>query len=406
VIKEENASTIETRVQRWRIPYTSSEEIQELFIRKYYIKQSGCYGCPSKCVGIHSIPGIGLGGSKCANWGWSPMFSTAPEDIWEANILMQKLGINSFDITCGIPLLLQLAYKASILSSGEIEDDIGLPATGWLGGTATDHEFLTVFLHKVADGEIPYAQGTPRFTDYFRQRLLRGEELVNIQQELYTARGFAYHHVDNLGSALHWATDCRNPVASSHEYKNPPPEIMEYLGLPPYSSYQIHDLTETVYEGAELVTAWVQENQCLKNSLTVCENWSQILNFYSPPELDLRRFESMIFSAVTGIDMDAKDMSRAGERIWNLRRAVMVKRENRTREDDTINRPYFEKAIACYGGSAYGLKNGPIDMVKFESLKDRYYKLRGWDVETGRPTREKLEELGLKDVADRLFRKP
>ena len=39
---------------------------------------------------------------------------------------------------------------------------------------------------------------------------------------------------------------------------------------------------------------------------------------------------------------------------------------------------------------------------KFEALKDRFYKLRGWNVNTGWPTRTKLEELGLKDVADEL----
>jgi aldehyde:ferredoxin oxidoreductase len=32
-------------------------------------------------------------------------------------------------------------------------------------------------------------------------------------------------------------------------------------------------------------------------------------------------------------------------------------------------------------------------------MKDDYYKLRGWDIETGIPTREKLVELGLEDVA-------
>jgi aldehyde:ferredoxin oxidoreductase len=42
------------------------------------------------------------------------------------------------------------------------------------------------------------------------------------------------------------------------------------------------------------------------------------------------------------------------------------------------------------------------DKAKFEALKDRYHELRGWDVKTGWPTRAKLEELGLNDVADEL----
>ncbi len=100
--------------------------------------------------------------------------------------------------------------------------------------------------------------------------------------------------------------------------------------------------------------------------------------------------------------MDAERLAKAGERIWNLRRAVMVRRENRTREDDTLNKPYFEKAITCHGGTARGAQYGPIDRVQFEKLKDKYYERRGWDGKTGWPTRAKLEELDLKDVADKL----
>ncbi|MCK5571946.1 MAG: hypothetical protein KAJ12_04265, partial [Bacteroidetes bacterium] len=36
---------------------------------------------------------------------------------------------------------------------------------------------------------------------------------------------------------------------------------------------------------------------------------------------------------------------------------------------------------------------------KFEKMKDEDYALRGWDIATGIPTRETLEQSGLKDVA-------
>ena len=38
----------------------------------------------------------------------------------------------------------------------------------------------------------------------------------------------------------------------------------------------------------------------------------------------------------------------------------------------------------------------------FEKMKDSYYTLRGWDVATGTPTRETLEQDGLGDVAEDL----
>jgi aldehyde:ferredoxin oxidoreductase len=398
----------ENRKMNWlrlmfRTPYTAPQETKDIFARKYFKKQYGCYGCPLQCHSIHYIPGIGLCGASCANWLWAPIFSSDPKEVWEANVLSQRLGINTFEVMGGIPALLALSLEAGILTRKEIEEDIGLPAPKWLGGTATNHEFLTVLLHKIANGESPYAEGTARFTEYFRKKMVSGEKLMDLYKELHTAHGYAFHHVDNLGSALHWATDTRDPIDSCHDYKNPSvPEANEHFGLPPYDDYQIVDLSKTVYQGAERVAAWVEDNQCLKNSLPACEFWSMIPSFYNPPQMDLRIFESSLLSAVTGLDMDVDKLAKAGERIWNLRRAIMVKRENRTREDDTLNEPYFKKAIKCYGGTATGLVNGPIDKAKFEALKDRYFELRGWDVNTGWPTRPKFEELGLKDVADEL----
>lgn len=387
----------------FRTPYTAPQETRDVFARKYFKKHYGCYGCPLQCHSIHYIPGIGLCGASCANWVWAPRFSIDPKEVWEANVLSQRLGINTFEVMGGIPALLALSLEAGILTRKEIEEDIGLPTPKWLGGTATNHEFLTVLLHKIANGESPYAEGTARFTEYFRKKLVTGEKLMDLYEELHTAHGYAFHHVDNLGSALHWATDTRDPIDSCHDYKNPSvPEANEHFGLPPYDNYQIIDLSKTVYQGAERVAAWVEDNQCLKNSLPVCEFWSMIPSFYNPPKMDLRIFESSLLSAVTGLDMDVDKLAKAGERIWNLRRAIMVKRENRTRENDTLNEPYFKKAITCYGGTAVGLVNGPIDKAKFEALKDRYYDLRGWDVSTGRPTRSKLEDLGLKDIANEL----
>jgi aldehyde:ferredoxin oxidoreductase len=113
--------------------------------------------------------------------------------------------------------------------------------------------------------------------------------------------------------------------------------------------------------------------------------------------MDIAVFESRLLSAVTGVDYDSETLWKAGERIWNLRRAIMILEDDRTRQVDTLNHNYFERV--CPTGSALP---EPLDKARFEALKDRYYTLRGWDIETGRPTRQKLAELGMKDVADRL----
>ncbi len=40
-----------------------------------------------------------------------------------------------------------------------------------------------------------------------------------------------------------------------------------------------------------------------------------------------------------------------------------------------------------------------LDRNEFEWMKGEYYRLRGWDVTTGKQTRRKLEELDLAGVA-------
>ncbi len=44
----------------------------------------------------------------------------------------------------------------------------------------------------------------------------------------------------------------------------------------------------------------------------------------------------------------------------------------------------------------------PLDLERFSAVLDRYYELRGWNPANGWPTRERLERLGLGDVADGL----
>jgi aldehyde:ferredoxin oxidoreductase len=170
--------------------------------------------------------------------------------------------------------------------------------------------------------------------------------------------------------------------------------IADHFGVP--GGYMVQR-QKNVYEGAEREAVWVQNHQCLKNSLTMCEYTSAPFSFFHPPEMDIRIFESRVLSAITGRDIGVEELWQAGERISTLRRAIMVLRENRRREDDTLSHVWFERLADPPQTLAE-----PLDTAKWEAVKDRYYELRGWDVATGWPARARLEELGMKDVADTL----
>jgi aldehyde:ferredoxin oxidoreductase len=107
-------------------------------------------------------------------------------------------------------------------------------------------------------------------------------------------------------------------------------------------------------------------------------------------------FAAERFTAATGIPMDEKGLFKIGERVINLERAIVV-RDGRTRVTDTLPEFFFKVGVA--DGPHKGQK---LDKSKFEKLKDQYYSLSGWNIQTGIPTKKKLEELGLKKVALKL----
>jgi len=73
-------------------------------------------------------------------------------------------------------------------------------------------------------------------------------------------------------------------------------------------------------------------------------------------------------------------------------------REGITREADTLPKRLMEDPIP--EGPAKGMV---IDKDTLEMLKDAYYDFRGWDKETGKPTAEKLKELGLDDLVQDIW---
>ena len=62
--------------------------------------------------------------------------------------------------------------------------------------------------------------------------------------------------------------------------------------------------------------------------------------------------------------------------------------EGITRADDTLPARLLEEPLP--EGPAEGMVNENLP-----AMLDKYYELRGWDKETGKPTPEKMRELGL-----------
>jgi len=106
-----------------------------------------------------------------------------------------------------------------------------------------------------------------------------------------------------------------------------------------------------------------------------------------------------LVAMATGWDFGVDDFRKTGERVYNLMRAYNV-REGITRADDSLPARIHEDALP--EGPAAGQV---LSLEAFNNYLDAYYDFRGWDKATGKPTREKLEELGLSSVADDIWGK-
>jgi aldehyde:ferredoxin oxidoreductase len=117
------------------------------------------------------------------------------------------------------------------------------------------------------------------------------------------------------------------------------------------------------------------------------QNWKTLFNAMVmcalasvPPQTQVD-----LVNAACGYDWTIEDMMRCGERGWNIKRLVN-QRLGLTRANDKLPKallqPYNE------GGS-----EGFVPDI--EAMLSAYYDARGWDQETGMPTKEKLIELGL-----------
>ena len=103
---------------------------------------------------------------------------------------------------------------------------------------------------------------------------------------------------------------------------------------------------------------------------------------------------AVVIAAVTGWDLGVEELLAIGERTLNLQRAFNA-REGFTREQDTLPRRFFDEPLQ--GGASDGVA---VPEADWELAREAYYRLAGWDPETGNPTPATLEAAGLGWVAD------
>lgn len=169
---------------------------------------------------------------------------------------------------------------------------------------------------------------------------------------------------------------------------------------------------------AKLVTWHRYYTRFWKQSALFCDwRWPDFLNMNAPGKIgSTGEAEPRFLNAVTGKNFTFLDGMELGRKIWNIDHAIWTLQGRQRDMVHFAEYIYTKPSKGVEGPILFltGRKNGKwvyfnalgrrMNKGKFEEFKTRFYKLQGWDIATGYPTRGTLKSLGLEHVADELER--
>ncbi|HHT70011.1 MAG TPA: aldehyde ferredoxin oxidoreductase family protein [Firmicutes bacterium] len=349
-----------------------------------YLVESGllkrkvsCYSCPVACHRFVTVDDGKYRGTYCGGPEYETLsalgggcLSTDINAVIKANELCNILGLDVISTGNCIQWLLECKQRGVMTDA----DADGLDLS-W-GNMDTVIELTRKIAHREGVGDL-LAKGLKVAAEEVGQDSYkwaiqaRGLE----QSRVETRSAFAY--------ALAFAVSSRGP-----DHLNT--ECLAEFGGAPEAIQLIERITGskeyaypyTTDKRAEIVR-WHEDIYAAGDSMGICAFPTTAQHWVD--EFDM----ADLYSSFSGIDVTAEEIMMSGRRVITLER-VFSGILGYTRADDVL--PYrmmYEKQLDAMHDNAI---NSPEVL---DIMKDQYFKLHGWDLEAGLPTKEVLEELEL-----------
>ncbi len=399
-------------------------------------RPQGCTGCHKMCRGRSAGGG---NESHCVDYLFYNNYDAAKHGqithhLLQAADLVQKAGINVYQMQTGLIWLNHL-YQQGILGPGkQIDCDLPFDQLG-------DYVFVERMVEQIEKQE---GIGKYLFKGLAQAAIDLGRYEQDLRSGILPLQEWGYSHHYDARTEVEWgygsllgSRDCNDHDFNVCCYWTPsicalfgaefPVSAAELAAIiaekcVPYSDPLMADYSdEGIYKEpmAKLVQWHRHYSNYYKQSLLFCDwAYADFVNPYAEGKKGLTgEAEPKFFTAVTGIEQSFEEGIEIGRKIWNLDRAIWAL-QGRHR-DQEVFADYIYEVGAQPGYTTYEIpyvmpvyENGQwqykalsgrtLDRQKVEDWKTIYYKLEGWDPNTGRPTRRTLEGLGLKEVADEL----
>lgn len=269
------------------------------------------------------------------------------------------------------------------------------------------------------------------FGELLAEGLLRAGEKLGTEAKKHfpnevsgVGDGATYSAREYLMNGLLYAFEPRQPIAMLHEVS----KIigmwvmnLQYPGSTPVSSdvyrtaaarFWNHDKAWDLntHEGKAMAATRIIDRTYVKDSLLLCDScWPLMYSNHTNNNEGDATLESRVFNAVTGKNLNENELLKFGETIFNQQRAILMQEGLNPKTDDTIAEFNFidpvqtvfmnpEVLVPGEGDTVLSRKGKTMDRKIFNQMRDEFYRLRGWDSETGFPVEEKIHELGLSDL--------
>jgi aldehyde:ferredoxin oxidoreductase len=347
------------------------EEINAMALSEKVLKEPlGCFACPLKCGRGSEIRRGKYKGAK----GEGPEYEsvgtlggqcmiTDMEAITKGHYLCNDYGMDTISTGATIAFSME-CYEKGILTKAD---------TDGLELNFGDADVMIELIHKIAKREgigNLLAEGTRRMA----QKLDKGSErfamhVKGLELPAYDSRavqitGLAYAVANRGGD--HITAYIQGPTFLDVPFLViPDSQIKDPLVADPEEVHVLVEL-ENVMTALDTLGACKFMGFCVAS-----EEWVELVEH------------------CLGHKFTYEDLVKVGERAYNLARVFNV-REGVTRADDTLPPRLLEEPLP--EGPAAGKVNENLP-----AMLDKYYELRGWDKATGKPTPEKLKELGLEE---------
>jgi len=352
------------------------EELFDYYSKHNFIKNEACYkGCPIACGRIASVKKGKFKTPKHDGAEYESLsaftafvFNENMDAAIHSSYLCDEYGIDTISTGAVIAFAME-CYEKGLISK---EDTEGLDLS-W--GNA---DLLPVLVEKISKRE--------GIGDILADGVLKAAKKIGKKAEKFAI------HCKGLEGPAH---DSRSGKALAVTYGTAnrgmchihPLEGMAYdsgkfdFGMIPYGVPDPNTVDRWDEKGKGKIVKILQDGLIMPDVLGVCK-------FFMYAGVTLEQYARLL-SSFTGWNLEGKDLVRIGERTNNLQRLFNT-REGFSKEDDSI--PDRAKQRPLFG--AYQDEDRCI-IKDYEGMLDEYYEARGWDTETGIPTKEKLLEFEL-----------